>query len=341
MTTRARRPTVTTQAMGETIVKPSEIDDYLEGSDIYESLKRGRTVVLDGAGFIIDIYDGDGLHYDILGNLLPPNFAPFPFMPDWDTRWRHRIMIFGRTIPTHQGGKQDMGGYGTDIPISVMGLAELKQSALAIAAIHTQTADSTATLVAINNMIAALEGGGGGGVTALTAGSNITLDPVDGIGTVEVAASSPDHTTIVNKEIDGIINHADGSITEGKLSTELALKVNSGLSGGFVPRLMLQETVATPMTSDSEFHIADLSSVVPEGAVAVLLKVAIYPSATGEEMIVYTDSILNEQYSVLLSGVPTQASELMHVLPLKPDRCLQYVGTVGMTCSYLVIGWFI
>jgi hypothetical protein len=51
------------------VYTPKDKDKFIEGSDIWEALNAGRTVVFDQKGFIKSITDAEGNEYDIYGNI--------------------------------------------------------------------------------------------------------------------------------------------------------------------------------------------------------------------------------------------------------------------------------
>lgn len=61
---------------------PKQTNAFAEGSDAWCALNAGRNIELSPGGWILDIWDVDGKHYDGLGRCYP-----FTIVREWRESW--------------------------------------------------------------------------------------------------------------------------------------------------------------------------------------------------------------------------------------------------------------
>jgi hypothetical protein len=174
------------------------------------------------------------------------------------------------------------------------------------------------------------------------------------------------HTDLTDKEVAGVIDHANDSIppiklqaidapADGEVPTynqaqdKFEWKPSGGgaVEGLFVPRRVTTwDFNQTAFTRDYTWHLdgLDLSAIVPAGATAVLLRVYGVSSVAGDSLSIRTNGTdAAHNYAYLQMKVAGGGAECgQFILPIDPDRKLDYDIAPGFYSMQVhIVGWYI
>ena len=163
--------------------------------------------------------------------------------------------------------------------------------------------------------------------------------------------------TLKIKNLNVTVGKLAGGITAGKLATDCVetlkikdLNVTKAKAeigfGRYVPRdTNVFDKQATDFTIDGNWHVdgLDLSGVIPEGAVGVVMKVTARATAANIEGAVRRSAGSGYNGLIITTQVANvKMSELNSPFPCDADRLFDYRIFANMDMFYLTVtGWFI
>lgn len=169
-----------------------------------------------------------------------------------------------------------------------------------------------------------------------TSGTNLYGTTISG---ANFRGTTTNFVTTNSTNISGTTINATASYTGAYLVGGTAI-------GGFVDRgdAAANDFTLADLTADSAYHDLDLSSIVPAGAKAVVLKLAIMDTATTNRILIVRKN--GNTNAINIFQTRTQVANIYNdttgIIPCDSSRVIEYSVTTGTDFAVIhVLGWFI